>query len=296
MRLTRAMLVLALTVCAAPALSDVIYTEKSLYRNISATDEGDRVCMLFTAKGRFESMQSCMFKHDHDLLVFDYARMAFAGLLVNPNPKSVLIAGLGGGSIPRVFREVFPDTQVDVIEIDPAVVRVAEEYFDFQAGANINVVVQDARVYIKRALKQNKKYDYIILDAYNGEYIPEHLMTKEFLEECRELLTDNGVLIANTFSLSRLYHSESVTYEEAFGWLVNVKQKSGNRIVLTRKGEKLTADELFAAARKDKRQFQRFGINLRLLAMLAKFEPDWNQDARVLTDQYSPANLLNGPR
>ena len=55
-----------------------------------------------------------------------------------------------------------------------------------------------------------------MLDAFDGEYIPEHLMTVEFLE-MRDLLSDDGVLVANTFASSKLYDYESATYAEAFG-------------------------------------------------------------------------------
>ena len=52
-----------------------------------------------------------------------------------------------------------------------------------------------------------------LISYFNGDYIPEHLITKEFLTEAKGLLTDNGILSANTFSLSKLYAHESATYK-----------------------------------------------------------------------------------
>ena len=56
----------------------------------------------------------------------NYPQMMLGALFVNPAPQSVLIIGLGGGTIPRALRELLPETRIDVVEIDPAVVRVAQ--------------------------------------------------------------------------------------------------------------------------------------------------------------------------
>ena len=69
-----------------------------------------------------------------DRIVMNYPKMMLSALFVNPAPRSMLIIGLGGGTLPRTLRQVVPDTQIDVVEIDPAVVRVARRYFGFVAG------------------------------------------------------------------------------------------------------------------------------------------------------------------
>ena len=80
---------------------------------------------------------------------------------------------------------------------------------------------------------EGASYDLILLDAYGGDYIPEHLMTAEFLEEVAGLLAPGGVVAANTFAHSQLYDHESVTYRQVFGPFYNLKRNdSDNRIVL----------------------------------------------------------------
>ncbi|HEX7046271.1 MAG TPA: fused MFS/spermidine synthase [Gammaproteobacteria bacterium] len=279
----------------AQAAPDVIYSKRSLYRNITVTDDGEMICMQFASRGYYTSQQSCQFKDDPDELVFDYTRMSFVGLLVNPQPERILVVGLGGGSIPRTFDTLFPDAQIDVVEIDPAVVDVAERFFGFKEGGNVDVTVKDARVFVKQAGIFGQEYDYIVLDAFNGDYIPAHLMTKEWLEECRKILSDDGVLVANTFSVSQLYHNESATYEAAFGWLLNVKQNAGNRIILTGNMEPVSRGELIAAAEPmDASRYEAFGFTPEWLAESSTDEVDWNRDATVLTDQYAPVNILQG--
>ena len=98
----------------------------------------------------------------------------------------------------------------------------------------MTVYVDDGRPFIKRAGIRREKYDYIVLDAFSGDYIPEHMLTREFLDEVRNIMRPESVLVANTFSTSRLYDHESVTYQRAFGEFFNFKlPTTGNRIIIT---------------------------------------------------------------
>jgi spermidine synthase len=131
---------------------------------------------------------------------------------------------------------------MDVVEIDPAVVRVAGLYFDFKPDERMRVIEADGRVFVKRALREGRKYDLIMLDAFDHEYIPEHLLTREFLGEVKALLAPRGIVAANTFSSSRLYDHESVTYAAVFGEYFNLKR--ANRAILYQDGGLPTRDSL----------------------------------------------------
>jgi spermidine synthase len=249
--------------------------------------------MLFNVH-RGDMNQTCIDLRDPKRLVFNYTRMSFAGLLLNPDPQRILVAGLGGGTIPTVMRELFPDARIDVLEVDPAVLAVAKEYFNFVEDEQLVNHVVDARVFIKRAGLRGEQYDYIVLDAFSGEYIPEHMLTQEFLQEVSQILTPDGVLVANTFASSRLYDYESVTYQAVFGEFFNFKTAgSGNRIILAKKQGLPSIASLNAPARQLFERLRPYGINLLEYPAQLSTRPDWNVDTRVLTDQYSPANLLN---
>ena len=172
-----------------------IHQEKSLYRNILVTEDSNRRCLRFTITSRIGQNQSCRFLEDPVELVFPYAKMTLSSLLVQDNPERILIVGLGGGTLPDTYQLLFPDVEIVVSEIDDAVFRVARDYFDFEETDKIKVNIGDARVFVKRAGIRNEKYDLVILDAFNGEYIPEHLMTVEFLEEVKALLTEDGMAL-----------------------------------------------------------------------------------------------------
>jgi len=217
----------------AAAEQRLIHQERSLYREVLIyEDEGTR-CLCFTrlcAIGR----QSCQVLAHPERLVFEYTRMMLGALYLLPGPRHVLIIGLGGGTLPHALEQLLPDAQIDVVEIDPAVVRVAQQYFGFEADARVHVIVEDGRAYVRRMLRGPTRYDLIMLDAYEHQYIPEHMLTREFLTEVRSLLVPGGIVAANTFSSSRLYDNESVTYASVYGSFYNLK--GGNRIILATNG------------------------------------------------------------
>lgn len=272
--------------------AELIHEEKSLYRDINVMQTGSRRCLIFNVH-RGDRNQTCVDVDNRDELIFSYTKMSFAGLLLNPEPKKILIAGLGGGTLPLAFNDMFPDAEIDVVEVDQAVVNVAKGFFFFEENANMRVDVNDARVFVKRAGILGEKYDFIILDAFGGDYIPEHLLTQEFLEEVKAIMTDDAVLVANTFSTSRFYDHESVTYQRVFGEFYNFKlPTSGNRIIITQLEPLPPRGNLVAEAQALAPRLEKYGVPLLEYPNRLSTRVDWDMSRRILTDQYSPANLL----
>lgn len=287
------MLATLLAVGALPADARVVHRERSVYSTILVDRQGSVLCMQFSVR-RDQRNQSCLNERRPREMLFPYTRMMMTSLLLQPEPKRALVIGLGGGTLPLALDELFPGLEQDVVEIDPAVSRVAREWFGFRPSDRVRVFDQDGRVFVKRALTRGEHYDLIMLDAFNGEYIPEHLMTREFLAEVRELLAPGGVLAANTFSISALYDAESATYASVFQPFLNLKPwDSGNRVILAQAEVPLPdAATLTERAAQLAPRLAPYGINLEELLPLMREKQDWPAGATVLTDQYAPANLL----
>jgi spermidine synthase len=228
---------------------------------------------------------------DPDYLVFHYTRMMLGVLSMKPDPDRILVIGLGGGTLPMALRDILPDAHIDVVEIDEAVVKVAREFFDYEEDPKLQSHAEDGRVFTKKALIGNDTYDLILLDAFEDEYIPEHLLTLEFLQEVKALLAPGGVVAANTFSASGLYPHESVTYEAAFGPFYNLK--SNNRVIWAQDGELVDKNVIAESAKALEEHFQKRGFEVDWLLNLISTEKDWAEDVRILTDQYAPSNILN---
>lgn len=269
-----------------------IHKERSIYRNIVIVENNKKRCMRFETRRRSISNQACFDLQNKERLVFEYTQSIMAGLAYNPSPKRILVIGLGGGTLPMTFAKLLPKTEVVSVEIDPAVAELAKKYFNYSESGTIKTAIKDGRVYIKRALKKQQSFDWIILDAFNGDYIPEHLLTVEFLNEAKSLLAPNGLLSANTFNGSKLYDYESVTYQSVFNELQILPSRTkGNRIIFACNCDKLSGQ--FKLNQPIKSALLPLGVDLDSLVNRLSSKVDWDTSVRPLTDQFSPANLLN---
>jgi spermidine synthase len=111
-----------------------------------------------------------------------------------PQAKSVLIIGLGGGSLihPLLARGV----SIDVVEIDRQVIYAAEHYFGIDPK-RVSITLEDGRRFVRAS---RKNYDAIIMNAFVGESTPVHLLTREFFQEAQTRLNPGGILLMNFVS------------------------------------------------------------------------------------------------
>jgi hypothetical protein len=120
-------------------------------------------------------------------------------------PKTILVVGGGGGVVPSQYVLHYPSvTRADVLELDDRVEVAARRYFQMpdnnlpDAQRRLRFVIGDARLNLR---DMPGGYDIIFLDAYSsGGQIPFHLLTWEFLKECRDKLSPRGVLVTNIIS------------------------------------------------------------------------------------------------
>lgn len=107
--------------------------------------------------------------------------------------KQVAFLGLAAGTSARQVHQVFPQAQMDGIEIDPEIVQIGYDLFEMDVP-NLQVKIEDARWSLARTKTQ---YDLISIDAYRPPYIPWHLTTREFFQLTFDRLTPTGSLVIN---------------------------------------------------------------------------------------------------
>ena len=219
-------------VCCAVAAAEqkIIYQKQSPYSMVVVTedDRGMRT-LSFGTKG---VRQSVVKVGDPDHLELSYAPVMVSGLALCPEPKRVLVVGLGGGSIPSFLHKHYPKTRIDAVEIDPVVVEVAKQFFGFNEDETLKAYVQDGRQFIE---ERPNVYDIIFLDAFGSDSIPYHLATREFLEAVRRAITPQGVVLADVWGpgSNRLYASMVRTYQEVFDELYILEvQGAANQILI----------------------------------------------------------------
>jgi spermidine synthase len=104
------------------------------------------------------------------------------------------VIGLGAGTVVMYGR------QGDVYrfyEINPLMIEIAKKEFTFlrDAKAKVEIVLGDARLSLEREPSQN--FDVLMMDAFSGDSVPVHLLTKEAFALYFRHLKENGVLVVN---------------------------------------------------------------------------------------------------
>ena len=155
----------------------------------------------------------------HDMPTSYYGRASGIGLAIDHHPRRAArrpskaesasshggtdgegtlrigVIGLGAGTI-AAYGE--PGDYVRFYEINPEVVRIADEYFTYRkdSGAEVEIAIGDARLNLERELAagQPQRFDILAVDAFTSDSIPMHLLTKECVELYRQHLKPDGLL------------------------------------------------------------------------------------------------------
>ena len=149
------------------------------------------------------------------LSIYEYLyMMEYLPMAIRPGGKRCLVLGLGAGTVPMWYERHGVTT--DVVDIDENVVRMARKYFGFRLNGNI--FVEDARYFLEST---ERRYDYVILDVYNGDSTPFQMLSVESFTAVKRCLAPGGVIGVNLHGAidgrSMLTNSVVATMGKVFG-------------------------------------------------------------------------------
>ena len=142
-----------------------------------------------------DAIQSAIRLSQPDALELHYTRAMMGSLLFVPEPRDILMVGLGGGSIARFVHARMPATRMHVVEINPRVVVAARTYFGLPEDDNrLTVQVADGGDHIPT---QVAAADILLLDAFDDGTAVKALCAESFYTACYHALRDDGVFVQN---------------------------------------------------------------------------------------------------
>ena len=160
--------------------------------------------------------------------------------------RNVAVIGLGVGTCAAYFQE---GESLTFYELDPAIVNIAQNLFTYLADcpAKVKIVEGDARLQLEQA--PDHSYDIILVDAFNSDAIPTHLLTREALSLYDKKLAPQGTLVfhisSRYYDLAAVITATSAERWEALGKKSNEVLKSFQDdalyCVLRRKGDDVSA-------------------------------------------------------
>ena len=295
MKFARCVLGLSLSVAVLRAAETGNYVESfdTIYNSLTIEKTGTLVELRARSR-RGEALESAVDLSDPLKLVVGYTRTLYAGLFFQPKPARVMMIGLGGAGFHRLFTAAYPQSLVQTVELDPKVLELCETRLAFKPTALTPVALMDGRMFVKR---DKTKWDWIILDAFRGGFVPPHLKTEEFYRECAARLEDGGVFISNLHSGTELFYSDIKTIQAVFPQVVLfVTTGRGNVIACAVKyrSPDMTKRENWAAIGQAAAQVFAGRLDLEQIKGERTPVPVHELDrASVLTDDFSPVEFLD---
>lgn len=114
--------------------------------------------------------------------------------LKNLSVSSILVLGVGGGTAIKLFQTLFPQTQIDAVEIDNTILTIADSYFDLKESETLHLIEGDAKKFLTRS---KKKYDLVLVDIFSGPDVPEFVQKREFFSDIADHLSVSGTVLFN---------------------------------------------------------------------------------------------------
>jgi spermidine synthase len=198
--------------------ADVIFTKDTFYHRITVRETGSgtlRAARFLQLDSTMEGAQEIATGN----LVFPYQQYWQLAEVFCPGLERAAFLGAGAFGMPQQLSRRYPDAIIDAVEIDPEVVEVGRKFFRLNEYPNIRAYAADARRHVRTS---DHRFDFVFGDAYNGvQYVPAHLVTREFFTEIRERMTPDGVFVMNLIAAaqgpsSELFHRVKSTVDSVF--------------------------------------------------------------------------------
>ncbi len=167
----------------------LLYEGESIYNYLQVKDTGPSVILSTNV---LFGVQSVMMKEDSLTgMYYDYAMLAPVMTDLAPETE-ILVLGMGTGTFGKQCMRYFDGVSVEGVEIDEKITGLAREYFELPDS--VQVATYDGRAYLQAV---DKKYDVIMVDAYQDITIPFQMSSVEFFTMVKEHLDEGGVMVVN---------------------------------------------------------------------------------------------------
>ncbi len=157
-------------------------------------------------------------------LLFDYNQLLLE-LSIDLNPATILVLGGGTLTLPMALVTNLQNVHVTVVEQNPDLIQLAEEYFDYRPNDRLKIEIGDAFRLSKRL---KARYDLIITDVFDNFTIPPAFRTLGFAQSIKNLLNTNGLIATNCIAATTGFAAQPLrqivaAYSQAIGPVRAVK-------------------------------------------------------------------------
>jgi spermidine synthase len=179
-------------------------------------------------------------------LLAGYTQSAMLTLLWSPAPAHVCLLGMAGGRLALLFYYAFAETMIDNVDIDPAIIPIATDYFGIRFDDRQRITIQDARAFLHA--NPFPLYDIIVMDAFRDASDDlNHLATRQFYQACKRRLAPSGVLCVNILKSDRQFFEKIKTVMSSFRH-VQIAEHKHSLVLFGNDRRQLTHEYIVATA------------------------------------------------
>jgi spermidine synthase len=176
------------------AASRLLHSQSDEGFLLEVIEEGGMRSLYFSGR----HLQSRQWLADPPTLILPYTWYMMAFPLARPtDPARALMIGVGAGSMAHFLRRHFPDCHIDAVDVSPAILAVARDFFALREDEKLHIHCRDGGEFLRMSKQQ---YDLILLDAFDGEGMAADLYAAPFFALARQRLTEDGILCCNLWS------------------------------------------------------------------------------------------------
>jgi len=176
-----------------------------------------------------EATQSAMSLLEPDRLIAAYTRKMMAFLLLNPNPRHIVMLGLGGGSLAKFCYRHLPKTRITAVEIDAEVIAMRDEFLIPRDDARFRVVHDDGARFLD---SMDGETDVLLVDAFDADGVAISFTDPKFCRAMARRLTGRGVAVVNLWGKVDRYSALLRQAAAEFGEHARLVSVSGELNVL----------------------------------------------------------------
>ncbi len=162
---------------------------------IEVVDDGDKRSLFFGGS----VLQSSMFLSAPQKLALSYTRYMMASLLLDDDPRRILVVGVGAGSLVRFLHHHFPQALIDAIDYSHEVLDLARTYFHLPNSGRVSLHCCDGRDFLAGRTDEHN-YDLILIDAFDTAGMSAQIYSSDFFELCLDHLDITGIVSVNLWS------------------------------------------------------------------------------------------------
>lgn len=196
-------------------INNKVFEDKVLFKK---TSDFHGIKVIENEVGRFlhykDTYQAGFINTDFYKGNLPYINYFLIPYLINPKIKKILLIGMGSGKVINDYEFLFDNLKnIDVIDIEENVVKIAEKFFDFKPSDKFNFFLQDGITYLRN---NKKKYDLIVVDVANNDGIDLRFLSEEYYDLIKKSLKKTGIFVSNMCASPDFENPKNIFFRKFF--------------------------------------------------------------------------------